>query len=169
MVFRVQQEKEVSQEILQVSQIVQNFADRNSIDYEKYAELDLTSTQGITDILYLSGLDGEVVIYSSGECIDPWVEYTYKSSWSDCSLYLDIWGETKELINMKKVILTRPIFKIIPFASEQQYLNSDSLCEEGKYLYCLNAPGFRMIFTAYSANYGTQRATHVTVPFQQFF
>ena len=71
MVFRVQQEKEVSQEILQVSQIVQNFADRNSIDYEKYAELDLTSTQGITDILYLSGLDGEVVIYSSGECIDP--------------------------------------------------------------------------------------------------
>jgi prepilin-type N-terminal cleavage/methylation domain-containing protein len=37
MVFRVQQEKEVSQEILQVSQIVQNLADRNDIDYTKYS------------------------------------------------------------------------------------------------------------------------------------
>ena len=36
MVFRVQQEKEVSQEILQTSQIIQNFADRNTIDYSKY-------------------------------------------------------------------------------------------------------------------------------------
>jgi hypothetical protein len=36
MVFRVQQEKEVSQEILQTSQIIQNFADRNTIDYNKY-------------------------------------------------------------------------------------------------------------------------------------
>ena len=39
MVFRVQQEKEVSQEILQISQIMQNFSDRNTIDYEKYFAL----------------------------------------------------------------------------------------------------------------------------------
>lgn len=37
MVFRVQQEKEVSQEVLQISQIVQNFSDRNEIDYAKYS------------------------------------------------------------------------------------------------------------------------------------
>jgi prepilin-type N-terminal cleavage/methylation domain-containing protein len=36
MVFRVQQEKEVAQEILQISQLVQNYADRNTIDYLKY-------------------------------------------------------------------------------------------------------------------------------------
>jgi len=36
MVFRVQQEKEVAQEILQISQLVQNYADRNTIDYSKY-------------------------------------------------------------------------------------------------------------------------------------
>lgn len=36
MVFRVQQEKEVAQEILQISQTVQNLADRNTIDYSKY-------------------------------------------------------------------------------------------------------------------------------------
>ncbi len=38
MVFRVQQEKEVSQEMLQISQIIQNFSDRNTIDYPKYYE-----------------------------------------------------------------------------------------------------------------------------------
>lgn len=36
MVFRVQQEKEVAQEILQISQIMQNFSDRNTIDYSQY-------------------------------------------------------------------------------------------------------------------------------------
>jgi len=36
MVFRVQQEKEVTQEILQISQLIQNFSDRNTIDYAKY-------------------------------------------------------------------------------------------------------------------------------------
>ena len=36
MVFRIQQEKEVAQEILQISQTVQNLADRNAIDYSKY-------------------------------------------------------------------------------------------------------------------------------------
>jgi hypothetical protein len=38
MVFRVQQEKEVSQEMLQLSQIIQSFSDRNTIDYPKYYE-----------------------------------------------------------------------------------------------------------------------------------
>ncbi|MEI7919291.1 MAG: type II secretion system protein [bacterium] len=36
MVFRVQQEKEVSQEVLQISQIFQNYSDRNTIDYARY-------------------------------------------------------------------------------------------------------------------------------------
>jgi hypothetical protein len=37
MVFRIQQEKEVAQEIMQISQVVQNFSERNSIDYQKYS------------------------------------------------------------------------------------------------------------------------------------
>jgi len=36
MVFRVQQEKEVAQEILQISQLIQNYSDRNTIDYVEY-------------------------------------------------------------------------------------------------------------------------------------
>lgn len=175
MVFRVQQEKEVAQEVLQISQIVQNLADRNTIDYSKYAAdisgENLTATKWITSMLYLSGSDGEVKIYTQGEwCIDPALEYTLTgSSWSGCSLYAEIWWQQRNLVNTKKVFITKAVFKVIPFASEEQYLADDSLCEGGNYLACFNAPWFRMIFKIYSANYGRQRATHVVIPFQQFF
>ncbi len=182
MVFRVQQEKEVAQEVMQISQIIQNFADRNSIDYSKYLVTSnewpwrfegrqvtrLVDTKWITEVLYLSGQDGEVVIYSSGNCIDPAAEMVYRESWSDCSLYIDVGGKTREIINTKKISISKVVFKVIPFASEQQYISDPSLCD-GIYLQCLNSPGFRMIFGAYSPNYGTQWATRVHVPFQQFF
>jgi len=38
--------------------------------------------------------------------------------------------KTIELINTKKIAISDVVFKIIPFASEQQYLASDSLCTE---------------------------------------
>ena len=172
MVFRVQQEKEVSQEILQISQIIQNFSDRNTIDYPKYYEQWsdwLVDTQWITDVLYLSGQDGEIRFFTSGDCVEPAVEYVLTGAWSGCSLYMTSNDKTIELINSKKITISKAIFKIIPFASESQYLNSTWLCEEWNYLHCINAPGFRMIFKAYSTNYWKQRATHVMVPFQQFF
>ncbi len=43
--FRVQQTKRVHQETLSLSQILQNFVDRNSIDYTKYVSGDLLRTQ----------------------------------------------------------------------------------------------------------------------------
>ncbi len=182
MVFRVQQQKEVSQEMMQISQIVQNYADRNTIDYQKYlgAEEQWTGTDwqiftrrlvdayGVTDVLYLSGQDGEIALYSSGDCIDPAAEYVATESWSVCSLYMDIWGTSRQLINTNKISLTKVVFKIIPFASEQQYIASQDLCTSS-YLQCIHAPGFWMFFSAYSVNYGAQRATRVRVPFQQFF
>lgn len=179
-VFRVQQEKEVSQEILQISQIIQNFADRNTIDFQKYSTMSdeegiqtwtsvLVSNAWVVDVLYLSGQDGEISFFSRGDCVEPSNEYVFTGAWSWCSLYMVNKGKTIELVNSHKIALSKVIFKIIPFASEQQYLDSEWLCEEWNYLHCLNAPGFRMIFKAYSVNYGKQWATHVTVPFQQFF
>jgi hypothetical protein len=156
---------------LQISQLVQNYADRNTIDYSKYWSGDLVGTQWITDVLYLTGQDGEVQFYSTGTCVEPAVEYSLtgamESSW--CSLYIVTKDKTIALMNTNKIAISKVIFKIMPFASEEQYINSDWLCEEGNYLHCLNAPWFRMIFRAYSPNYWRQWATHVTVPFQQFF
>ena len=171
MAFRVQQEKEVSQEILQVSQIIQNFADRNTIDYNKYNAqwTSLVDAKWITDVLYLSGQDGQISFFSSGECMDPAADYVFSVTWASCLLYITAKDKTIELINPKKIAISSIVFKVIPFASEDRYLATDSLCAEGNYLHCLNEPGFWMIFKAYSSNYGQQRATHVSVPFQQFF
>lgn len=169
MVFRVQQEKEVTQEILQISQIIQNFSDRNTIDYSKYWSGDLVKTQWIAAVLYLSGQDGQISFYASGICVEPANEYVLTGAWSWCSLYMQSGDKQIELINTNKIAISKVIFKIIPFASEQEYIDSTWLCAEGNYLHCLNSPGFRMIFKAYSINYWTQWATHVTVPFQQFF
>jgi prepilin-type N-terminal cleavage/methylation domain-containing protein len=179
MVFRVQQEKEVTQEILQISQIIQNFSDRNTIDYAKYNDQWLMTndqwtgwlvdTKWIAEVLYLSGQDGELSFFSSGNCGEPAAEYVFTGAWSGCSLFMTSHDKTIELINPKKIAITKVLFKVIPFASEEQYLNSNGLCEEGNYLHCLNTPGFRMIFKAYSVNYWKQWASHVTVSFQQFF
>ena len=168
MVFRVQQEKEVAQEILQISQIIQNFSDRNTIDYDKYST-SLMDSQWITDILYLSGQDGELSFFTTGDCLAPTDEYVFTGAGSGCSFFMISNNKTIELINPKKIALTQVMFKIIPFASEEQYLNTEGLCQEGNYLHCINTPWFRMMFKAYSVNYGKQRANHVTVPFQQFF
>ena len=176
MVFRVQQEKEVYQELLQISQPVQNFADRNTIDYTKYLGTSdegqgtsLVDTKWITNILYLSWQDGQISLYTTGDCVEPAIDYMLTGAWSWCSLYVAMQGKTVELINTKKIVLSKAVFKIIPFASQDQYLNGTWLCDTENYLHCLNTPGFRMIFKAYSINYGTQRATHIVVPFQQFF
>ena len=171
-VFRVQQEKEVTQEMLQISQLIQNYSDRNTIDYPKYFEQSsggLIDAQGITDVLYLSGQDGKISFFASGDCIDPAIEYAFTGVGSWCSLYMYNGSSSIELINTKKIVISKVLFKVIPFASEQQYLASSTLCQEWNYLHCINTPGFRMLFNAYSVNYWKQWSTHVKVPFQQFF
>lgn len=172
MVFRVQQEKEVTQEILQISQLMQNFSERNTLDYPTYSLLAgwLVASKWITDVLYLSGQDGRISFFASGTtCVDPIDEIVLWAS-TGCSFYMKTSaGQTIELINTKKIAISKVIFKVIPFASEEQYLLSTTLCAPWDYLHCLNVPGFRMIFKVYSVNYWKQWATHVVVPFQQFF
>jgi len=171
MVFRTQQEKEVAQEILQISQIIQNYSDTYTIDYPKYLTMNLANNKWITDVLYLSWQDGQISFFTSGTCVEPVNEFVLTGAWSGCSLYMGSGDKIIELINSKKIAISKVIFKIIPFASQEQYLDSNFtwLCAEGDYLHCFNTPGFRMIFKAYSANYGKQWSTHVTIPFQQFF
>lgn len=58
--FRLEQEKNVSDTIVTISRIVQNFADRNTIDYSGYDLSVLAQDYGATDTLLLKGLDGNI-------------------------------------------------------------------------------------------------------------
>jgi hypothetical protein len=61
------------------------------------------------------------------------------------------------------------VFKVIPFASSDAYLQSGAACANNDYLHCVNKPGFWLLLDAYSINYGTQWATHVHIPLQLFY
>lgn len=189
--FRVEQEKNVTQEVLFVSEVLQNLADRNSIDYKAYADhLDggiawLTHNNWLVDVLYLSWLDGHISIYSMWEhewdCVDPWVSYSTLSHHQNdeaiprCRVQMeDQDWKTTILTNKKKAYLSKALFKIIPFATTDAYFNwwedgeTWSLCDTN-YLVCPHHPGFRLLMKAYSNNYWLNWSNNILIPVQQFF
>ncbi|MFA7717399.1 MAG: type II secretion system protein [Candidatus Absconditabacterales bacterium] len=166
MTFRVQQTKNVQQEVLRLSQVMQNFADRNTIDFSQYS--DLTAMQGLTDTLYLDGEDGTLKFFASGDCNQVMTSGQLIMHGS-CVLMLQQSGVMIQLTDPHKVVLGHIVFKIIPFASPDAYLQSGTVCDNNDYLHCVHKPGFRLLLDAYSINYGTQWATHVHIPLQLFY
>ena len=75
--FRIERQRKVNEEVLFMSEVLQNYANRNSIDFEKYWR-NLKDSVWFTDILYLSWEDGRFSIYSTGgSCIPIWTEIIY--------------------------------------------------------------------------------------------
>jgi prepilin-type N-terminal cleavage/methylation domain-containing protein len=165
-VFRVQQTRNVHQEVLQVSQIVQNFADNDMVDFSQYTWL--ATTQWLTSVLYLKGRDGSLSFYVTGECASPMISGNLILTWRCYIAMVQSW-ELIQLTDPNKVNIRNLVFKIIPFASESAYLSWTAYCEKDDYLHCIHKPWFRILFDAYSINYGTQWTNKVYIPFQLFY
>lgn len=164
--FRVQQTKRVHQELLSLSQILQNFVDRNTIDYSKYASGELLRTQWIVSDLYLSGQDGSLHIFTTGDCLLSWSKLISRDI---CSLVLQQSGTSLVLNDSHSALLRMPVFKIFPFASTDAYLQQEAVCPQQDYLHCVQTPGFWFLFTIYSSNYNEERSNKVRIPGQLFF
>ncbi len=171
--FKIEQERNVYQEILQVSQLLQTVADNNSIDFDSYKndnKNNLIDNLWIVDVLYLSWKDGKTQIFSSWNCVgmnNIWNQI----SWAYCNLYMrNIYGETA-LFNNKNSNISKVYFKVIPFASERQYIDDESsVCEESNYLKCINKNWFWVIMSVYNWNYKKNIwELNVNVPVQWFF
>jgi len=181
--LRVEQEQSITQEVLFASEVLQNFADRNSLDYSQYDSKDLMQNQGISDVLYLSGIDGSVTIYSAwSKCIDPWIPYMMQDHIDlstkpiqpiTCRLEANHNGKIIELTNKKKVYMSKAIFKIIPYATTDSYFaeNWTALCpaDSANFVSCLHHPGVWLIQHAYSVNHGLKWSSKSQIPIQQFF
>jgi prepilin-type N-terminal cleavage/methylation domain-containing protein len=132
--FKIEQEKNLSEESLMLTQILQSITETATIDYEKYT--DLASTQGFVDTLYLTGEQWTgVSIFSSGSCLslegvefqpnadgsydDPSVQLIENSG---CQLILSREGGTTSLLSAT-LIPSKVQFKIIPFDSEVKYFS----------------------------------------------
>lgn len=191
--LRIQQESHVTQEILTLSEILQNLSEKNSIDYKRYAKeywtWYLSNHQWFVDKLFLTGQDWVLSIYTTwfGCLLSPWDEFNLsgdiKSITRNCWLELNKNWETIKLINSQKVYLSKSVFKIIPFASQDQFLNdgevfSTTLCKfknkentytNSNYLACLHKPWFWLIMKAYTSSYNKNRSNNIYFNIQQFF
>lgn len=166
--FRVQQTKNIHQETLHLAQVMQNFADNNTIDFEQYNNR-LSDTQWIVSTLYLTGKDRVISFYMTGECDMPTISSNLILT-GKCWVEMTQSGETMQLTNPNKTNIRNLTFKIIPFASSDAYYREGSnLCPEGDYLHCVHKPGFRLLLDAYSINYGTQWTNRVHIPLQLFY
>ncbi len=169
--FRIEQEKNVTNEIISMMQVLQNYADRNTIDYEKYRNwsgYDLINNKWLTDILYLSGQDWNLKFYSSGDCINPSEVPLSGLFDKTCWLYLEKEDKTISIVNTNKIYLSKMIFKIIPFAREQDYIDDKYLCDD--LAKCIAQPGFWIFVQWYNSKYVPHlRSNNVNIKIQNFF
>ncbi len=164
--FRVQQTKNVHQETLRLAQVMQNFADTTSIDYTAYSWL--ITTQWIVSTLYLSGQDGPLSFYMTGECSTSTISGNLVLT-GRCRVEMNQSWQLIPLTEINRVNIRNLAFKIIPFASSDDYLQKDAPCPNKDYLHCVHKPGFWIVLDAYSVNYGTQWTNRVHIPLQLFF
>lgn len=167
--FRIELQKNVNEELLFVTDTLQNLSNRNEIDYSKYRydtdtdeKYNLFITNGITDNLFLTWDDGEITLYGSG-C----------GSW-DC-LYMDRWDEKGIQLTQETANFSGIQFKVIPF-EKINYDTYESKCEnpdnpKAKNAYaCRNNQWFWFMTTIYTKWYDKDRWTHsVDIHVNQFF
>lgn len=167
--FRVEQERKVNEELLFLSEILQNFANRNSIDFEKYNN-DLSSSSGFTDILYLSWEDEKFSIYTTWAC----VPYTTVPSEDDfdgwCSFYFkQEWKDPIQLTN-DSVYFTSVKFKIIPYSNNYFSSEENTAPCETNYFACVNDDWFWLFTDIYPRHYNERIwSNNVHILIQHFF
>jgi len=104
----------------------------------------------------------------TGDCDTPMIEGNLVLT-GRCSIEMMQNGTTIQLTEPSRVNIRNLVFKIIPFASSDDYLQKDVSCTNNDYLHCVHKPGFRVLLDAYSINYGTQWTNRVHIPLQLFF
>ena len=180
--LKVEQEKNLSEESLILTQIFQAISDEATIDYEKY-ENTLSESTWFTSTLYLTwGQWTWTSIYTTWEnCLElEWnfVEEDYQSypdysemikkalTW--CDLVLKQWedGEEISLITSWKVIVSKVMFKIIPYNTDDYYFENGL---ENEIVNRLHQPAFWMFIHLYAPLYQPTGTNKIDQPLQLFF
>lgn len=171
--FRVEQERKVNEELLFLSEVLQNFANRNSIDFDKYTgDFDLTNSTWLTDTLYLSWEDGRFMVYTSWTCVSYSTTPNRDELDGWCYFYLENTDNNSEepvKITNDSVYFSEAKFKIIPYSDK--YFEAESVVQcDTNYFACINDDGFWLFTDVYPRFYSTwvwSNNIHVLV--QHFF
>ena len=179
--LKIEQEKNLSEEALILTQTFQAISDETTIDYEAYSGYDLKSNSWFTGTLYLTWWQWSwVKIYTTWtDCLNlewnfPWNgDWTYpdysekiRNALSWCDLVLEQWDEIVSLVPDWKVVVSEVKFRIIPYDSNKNYFeNSDSPVA----LNDVHQPAFWMFIHLYAPLYQPTWTNKIDQPLQLFF
>lgn len=181
--LKIEQEKNLSEESLILTQVFQAISDEATIDYKAYSgnHINLTATSWFTNILYLTWWQWSwTSIYTKwNDCLELDDNFPANSDWtyqdysekvqnalSWCELVLDQWGNTTSLISNWKVITSKVKFRIIPYDSDESYFNSN---EEWVAINKVHQPAFWMFIHLYAPFYQPTWTNKIDQPLQLFF
>lgn len=178
--LKIEQEKNLSEESLILTQVFQAISDEATIDYEKYNG-SLSGSNWFTDILYLTwGQWSDTSIYTTwgADCLDldnnflnndgtyPDVSEKIQNALSGCELILQQWEEKTSLISNWKVITSKVIFKVIPYDSDENYFGSN---DNEWIINKVHQPAFWMFIHLYAPFYQPIGTNKIDQPLQLFF
>lgn len=163
--FRVQQAKNIQQEMIRIAQTLQNIADNNSINFEAYSGLQETD-----NILFLSGEGWNVSITHTGVCLSDspaitW--FTQEQKENPCQLIIiDKDGMITNITTPSESFISKPYFSIFPIKPNQEIIDDQI---EFPFLR-IRQPGFQVHFSIYTPLYEQGNWTKMSsLLFQQFF
>ena len=182
--LKIEQEKNLSEESLILTQVFQAISDEATIDYDAYSGngIILSTTSWFTDILYLTWWQWSwTSIYTTGgnNCLDldndfsvdehgnyPDISERIQNALSGCELILEQWWEKTSLISNWKVITSKVIFKVIPYDSDENYFKS---AENEWVINKVHQPAFWMFIHLYAPFYQPTWTNKIDQPLQLFF
>lgn len=179
--LRVEQEKNLSEESLILTQTFQAISDEATIDYERYGSA-LSGSNGFTWILYLTWWQWSwTSIYTTWEnCLELEWNFTQNEDGSYigfpekiqealtwCDLVMKQWEEGEEisLITDWKVVISSVMFRIVPYDTDDNYFD----IEDGIIINDLHQPAFWMFIHLYAPLYQPLWTNKIDQPLQLFF
>ncbi len=178
--LKIEQEKNISEESLILTQVFQAISDEATIDYEKYWST-LKDSNWFTWTLYLTWEQWSwTSIYTTWDgCLELNDNFPANSDWtypdysekvqnalSWCELILDQWGNATSLISNWKVITSKVKFRIIPYDSDENYFKFD---EDEWVINKVHQPAFWMFIHLYAPFYQPTWTNKIDQPLQLFF
>lgn len=170
--LRVEQQKNISEESLTLTQIFQSISDEATIDYEKYNG-SLVDSNWFVDILYLTwGNWSGTSIYTTGNCLD--LEWSFQPDvdiseivWqnSGCLLVLEQNDIETNLNTQWKVIISKIKFRVIPYNDDERYFSNWN----GNIINDIHQPAFWMFVHLYAPLYQIVWVNNIDLPLQLFF
>lgn len=181
--LRIEQEKNISEESLILTQVFQAISDEATIDYERYENEELDSIWWFTDILHLTWWQWSwTSIYTTwGEnCLDLDKNFEPDNNWNitqliqnhtGCYLVMKKWDDETQITTPWKVVISKVMFKVIPYDSNANYFSGGLYTDVDNWLIMnkVHQPGFWMFIHLYAPLYQPTWINKIDLPLQLFF